>query len=155
MIKLVGIELLELQSSLKLGHDHRGVTAIFDPLRKSYVPATPEETVRQLWIIYFLDVLLVRKKLMAVERSFQHHGQTRRFDLVVFGRTSTPLLLCEFKGPGIRITQSTFDQIARYNMELQVPFSLVSNGSSHYCFQIDDENKRFVWLDGLPFQSSG
>ena len=155
MIPLSGIDLLSLQSNLKIGHDKKGAVNIFDPLRKGYFPVTPEEIVRQLWIIYFLDILLVSKKLMAVERAFQHGGFTRRFDLVIFGKTSSPTLLCEFKAPSVRITQSTFDQIARYNMELQVPFSLISNGSVHYCFQIDDENKRFVWQDTLPVNPPG
>ena len=150
MVPLSGIDLLSLQSNLKTGHDNKGNVNVFDPLRKGFVPVTPEEMVRQLWIIYFLDVLLFSKKLMAVERTFQHSGFTRRFDLVIFDRTAQPLLLCEFKAPSVRITQSTFDQIARYNMQLQVPYSLISNGAAHYCFQIDDENKRFVWMDGLP-----
>jgi hypothetical protein len=152
MIALNGIDLLSLQSGLKIGHDNKGNANVFDPLRKGYFPITPEEMVRQLWILYFLDVMLISKKLMAVERAFQHSGFTRRFDLVIFGRTTTPALLCEFKAPSVRITQSTFDQIARYNMQLHVPFSLISNGTSHYCFQIDDENRRFVWMDHIPLR---
>ena len=151
MILLQDIDLLSLQSSLKLRSDQKGVSLVFDPLRKNYFPTTPEEIVRQLWIIYFLDVMVLSRKHIAVERAFQHHGMTRRFDLVIFDKSTLPILLAEFKGPGIKITQSTFDQIARYNMELQIPFSLISNGSQHYCFQIDDENRRFIWKDRLPF----
>ena len=151
MIQLQEIDILSLQPALKLGKDRHGSTVIFDPLRKSYVPSTPEEVVRQLWIIYFMDVAHVSKKLISVERSFQHNTMTRRFDLVIFDRLTQPLLLAEFKGPEIKIGQSTFDQIARYNMELKVPYSLISNGLDHYCFQIDDENKRFVWQEMLPF----
>lgn len=151
MIQLQGIDILSLHPALKLGKDRIGTTVIFDPLRKSYVPSTPEEVVRQLWIIYFLDVAVVSKKLMSVERAFQHNTMTRRFDLVIFDRTAKPLLLAEFKGPEIKIGQSTFDQIARYNMELNVPFSLISNGRDHYCFQIDNEKRRFVWQEKLPF----
>ena len=153
MIQLQGIDILSLQPALKLGKDRHGSTVIFDPLRMSYVPSTPEEVVRQLWIIYFLDIAAVSKKLMSVERAFQHNTMTRRFDLVIFDRTAQPLLLAEFKGPEIKISQSTFDQIARYNMELNVPFSLISNGREHYCFQIDDEKRRFVWQEKLPFSN--
>ena len=150
MIPLQGIDLLSYKDNLKLNTDHKGATQVFDPLRRNFFPATPEEMVRQLWIIYFLDVALISKKLMAVERAFQSYGTSRRFDLVIFDKTTLPLLLAEFKGPGIKIKQSTFDQIARYNMELQIPYSLISNGIAHYCFQIDDELKRFVWQDKLP-----
>ena len=77
-------------------------------------------------------------------------GMLRRFDLVIFDKTTHPLLLAEFKGPGIKVHQSAFDQIARYNMQLHVPYSLISNGTQHYCFQIDDEVKGFVWQKELP-----
>lgn len=150
MIPLSGIDILSLQAALKLSSDKRGLPLVFDPLRKKYILTTPEEIVRQLWIIYFLDVALISKKLMAVERKFQINSMTRRFDLVIFDKTTHPVLLAEFKGPGIRINQSTFDQIGRYNMQLRVPYSLISNGSHHYCFQIDDEKKIFVWQDSLP-----
>ena len=153
MLPLSGIDILTLQSSLKLSSDKRGLPLVFDPLRKKYILTTPEEIVRQLWIIYFLDILLVSKKLMAVEKKFNVNGMARRFDLVIFDRSTHPVLLAEFKGPGIKINQSTFDQIARYNMQLQVPYSLISNGSQHYCFQIDDEKKVFIWQDTIPVKS--
>lgn len=150
MIPLQGIDLLSYKDNLKINTDHKGSIQVLDPLRRNFFPATPEEMVRQLWIIYFLDVLLISKKLMAVERAFQSYGSSRRFDLVIFDKTTLPVLLAEFKGPAVKIKQSTFDQIARYNMELQIPYSLVSNGIVHYCFRIDDELKRFVWQDRLP-----
>ena len=151
MILLQDIDLLSLQSSLKLRSDQKGVSLVFDPLRKNYFPTTPEEIVRQLWILYFLDVLKLNARLIAVERAFQTNGFSRRFDLVIFDKSTHPVLLTEFKGPGVKISQSTFDQIARYNMKLQVPYSLISNGSNHYCFRIDNEKKGFEWQQKLPF----
>ena len=114
------------------------------------IRVTPEEMVRQLWIHFFLTTSHWNPKLMAVERAFDFHGMTRRFDLVLFDNSTHPFLLAEFKGPGIPITQSSFDQIARYNMKLNVPYSLVSNGYQHYCFQIDDIKREFTWLAKLP-----
>jgi len=112
--------------------------------------ATPEEIVRQLWIAYFTEYLKVNPKLIAIERAFSIHGLDKRFDLVIFSNTTMPVLLAEFKAPGVKITQSTFDQIAQYNMALHVPFSLVSNGMQHFCFQVDDDKKGFVWQNQLP-----
>lgn len=150
MISLAVIDLFSLQSSLKYSRDHKGQLQVFDPVRKKFIFTNPEEIVRQLWIVYFLDVLKVNSKLIAVERSFEINGMPRRFDLVIFGKTTQPILLAEFKGPGIKIAQSVFDQIGHYNMALKVPYALVSNGSEHYCFQIDDEAKGFVWQTKLP-----
>jgi hypothetical protein len=155
LIKLTHIDLLSLQSSLKTGKDKDGVSVVYDPVRRIYVRSTTEEIVRQLWIRYLLDVRIVNSKLLAVERAFSIQGMKRRFDLVLFDRTTMPVLLAEFKAPGVSVNQVTFDQIAVYNMQLQIPYALVSNGMEHYCFQIDDEKKGFVFLNDLPGLSSG
>ena len=151
MIPLNNIDLLPLQSLLKFSRDKKGQLSVLDPVRKKFVRATPEEVVRQLWLVHFLENHKVNIKLISVERMFNIDGMLRRFDLVIFDKTTHPLLLAEFKGPGIKVHQSAFDQIARYNMQLHVPYSLISNGSMHYCFQIDDEKKGFIWQKELPY----
>lgn len=150
MLSLPGIDLLSLQASLKYQRDTPSITRIFDPIRRKYFIATPEEVVRQLWIIYLTEIRQINPKLIAVERAFNINGLDKRFDLVVFTKSTHPSLLAEFKSPGSTISQMTFDQIAQYNMKLQVPYALVSNGRQHYCFRIDDEEKKFVWLHEIP-----
>jgi hypothetical protein len=149
-VQPLAIDLLPFQSALRYQKDMNGLTKIFDPLRKRYFIATPEEVVRQLWIIYLVEYLKLNPKLIAIERAFTINLLNKRFDLVIFSNTTHPILLAEFKAPGIKITQSAFDQIAQYNMALQVPYSLVSNGMQHFCFQVDDEKKGFVWQKELP-----
>ena len=124
---------------------------LFDPVRRRNVSVNPEEVVRQLWILYLLDVLHINPKLIAVERPVKINGTKRRFDLMIFDKSTDPILLAEFKAPGVMINQGVFDQIGHYNMALNVPYSLVSNGSQHYCFIVDDEEKGFVFLKELPF----
>jgi hypothetical protein len=149
--QLTHIDLLDLQPRLKHKKDAQGVAWVFDPVRRKYIRTNPEEIVRQLWILYFIETLSLNPKLIAVERAFTFNGMKRRFDLVIFTASTTPYLLAEFKSPGIRLHQDVFDQIAQYNMQLHVPFALVSNGGQHYCFQIDDEKKGFVFQQELPF----
>ena len=127
------------------------MTMLFDPIRRKNIIVNPEEVVRQLWILYLLDVLHINSKLIAVERSVKINGTKRRFDLMIFDKSTDPILLAEFKSPGTVITQAVFDQIGHYNMQLHVPYSLVSNGSQHYCFTVDEEEKGFVFLSELPF----
>ncbi len=124
---------------------------LFDPVRRRNVRVNPEEVVRQLWILYMLDVLHINSKLIAVERSVKINGTKRRFDLMIFNKSTDPILLAEFKAPGVIINQAVFDQIGHYNMQLNVPYSLVSNGSQHYCFTVDEEEKGFVFLTELAF----
>jgi len=150
MISLQQIDLLTLQSGIRISKDDKGVAMVFDPVRRKNVRATPEEIVRQLWIIYFLENLKLNPKLIAVERSFNILGKQRRFDLVIFDKAAKPVLLAEFKAPEVQVTQLTFDQIGHYNMELRVPYALVSNGSQHYCFIIDDDRRGFEFLEDIP-----
>ncbi|HJW30768.1 MAG TPA: type I restriction enzyme HsdR N-terminal domain-containing protein [Saprospiraceae bacterium] len=151
MKHIQGIDLLPLNSSLRYKKNKTGVTTIFDPLRKKYLVATPEEIVRQLWIIYLTEKRKINPKLVAIERGFKINGLDKRFDLVVFHKDTTPMMLAEFKGPEIPITQSVFDQIASYNAALQVPYALVSNGINHYCFRMDESTRKFIWQENLPF----
>jgi len=153
-VQPLAIDLLPFQSGLRYQKDKNGLTKVFDPLRKRYFIATPEEIVRQLWIIYLVEYLKINPKLIAIERAFSINQLNKRFDLVIFSNTTKPVLLAEFKAPGVKITQSSFDQIAQYNMALQVPYSLVSNGMQHFCFQIDDDRKGFVWQKDLPLFKS-
>ena len=88
MISLQHIDLLSWQSGLKYGKDENGIAVVFDRVRRKNVRATPEEIVRQLWIIYFLENLKLNPKLIAVERSFMIQGRQRRFDLVIFDKTA-------------------------------------------------------------------
>ena len=94
---------------------------LFDPVRRRNVSVNPEEVVRQLWILYLLDVLHINPKLIAVERSVKINGTKRRFDLMIFDKSTDPILLAEFKAPGVIINQGVFDQIGHYNMALNVP----------------------------------
>ncbi len=154
MTPLAHIDLLARQESLRLGQDDQGLTTVFDPVRRKFVRATPEEIVRQLWLLYFLEEKHFNPKLIAVERSIKVHDRQRRFDIVIFDRSTQPVLLVELKSPNIAIHQNAFDQIAQYNMALQVPFALVSNGEHHYCFQINDEERKFTFLADLPFEGN-
>jgi hypothetical protein len=147
---LSGIDLLNFQSSLRFQADTHSLTRVFDPIRKKSFIATPEEIVRQLWICFFTERLKINPKLIAIERGFTVNNLIKRFDLVIFSASTSPALLAEFKAPGVKINQAVFDQIAQYNMALQVPFALVSNGIQHYFFQIDDQQKKLVWLKQIP-----
>ena len=50
----------------------------------------------------------------------------------------------------IVISQSTFDQIVRYNMVLHARYLIVSNGMNHYCCRIDYDNMSYDFLKEVP-----
>ncbi len=151
MIPLTDIDLLGLQSRLIYGRDPVGRSTLFDPIRRKHIRTSPEEMVRQLWLLYLLEIKQLPPKWIAVERGFTLNTLSKRFDLVLYNKEAQPILLAEFKAPGQMLSQVVFDQIAQYNLALQIPFSLVSNGLNHFCFSTDPERRQFEFLTTLPF----
>ncbi|MCV6631563.1 MAG: type I restriction enzyme HsdR N-terminal domain-containing protein [Flavobacteriaceae bacterium] len=125
-------------------------TYIFDPLRKKFVVLQPEEWVRQHVIQFLIQDKGFPKSLIQVEKQIQLHQTTKRYDLVVFYPDGRIRLLVECKAPQIVITQKTFDQIARYNMELDADWLMVTNGLRHYYCKMNKEKKNYSFLRDIP-----
>ena len=123
---------------------------IFDEIRKKFFLMTPEEEVRQHFIQFLINEKSFPASLMIVERGLTINGNRFRTDLVVYNKQGAPLLVAEFKAPTVKISQEAFDQIARYNMQLRVPYLIVSNGLEHYCCQIDFSSETYSFLKEIP-----
>jgi len=119
---------------------------IFDFIRKKFVILTPEEWVRQNFLRYLVEEKKYPASLIAVEKEFKLNNLSKRSDAVVYNKTGNPFLILEFKAPEVKIDQKVFDQIARYNMKLNVKYLIVSNGMQHYICQIDYENSNYQFL---------
>lgn len=124
--------------------------AIFDEIRKKFIILTPEEWVRQHVVKYILEQKMYPKSHVNVEKIVKVNGLTKRYDIVVFQPDGSIFLLVECKAPGITISQSTFDQIARYNMSLNAVNMMVTNGLNHYFCQMDYEQEKYFFLQDLP-----
>jgi len=123
---------------------------ILDPVRHKFVTLTPEEWVRQHLISYLTHVKGYPVSIIGVEKQLILNKLPKRFDLVIFKRNGTPLLLAECKAPGVEITEKAFDQAARYNMLLQADYFLITNGLEHYPCRIDYENKQYIFIEDVP-----
>ena len=123
---------------------------IFDVIRKKYVVLTPEEWVRQ----HVLHFLIYDKKypvsLTTVEKQLLVNNLKKRTDVLIYNVKGTPELVVECKAPKVKITQDTFDQIARYNLQLRANYLMVSNGLQHYFCKLDYENECYVFLENIP-----
>lgn len=127
-----------------------GKRTIFDPVRQKYVAFTPEEWVRQHFVNYLITRKSYPKELLANEVLVKLNGTSKRCDTVAYNRFLEPLVIVEYKAPHINITNTVFDQIARYNMVLHVEYLIVSNGLNHYCCKIDYNNRTYTFLEEIP-----
>lgn len=123
---------------------------IFDIVRKKFVVLTPEEWVRQ----HALMFLSIEKKYplsyINVEKQILYNGLRKRYDIVVFNPNGSIHLLVECKAPHINISQSTFDQIARYNFKLNASYLMVTNGLDHYMCQMNFQEEKYLFLKEIP-----
>jgi len=123
---------------------------IFDPVRRKFVTLTPEEWVRQHLILYITLVKGFPLSMIGVEKQLMLNKMPKRFDLVIFRRNGSPLLLAECKAPGVDITEKTFDQAARYNMLLKAGYFMITNGLEHYPCKLDYEHKQYIFIEDIP-----
>lgn len=123
---------------------------VFDPLRRRWVALTPEEWVRQHFINWLTSGLGYPAQLMANEVKLRIGQKLLRADSVLYDRRLCPQMVIEYKAPHVGITQSVFNQIAAYNMQLHARYLAVSNGLTHYCCRLSDDGKKYLFLDHMP-----
>ncbi|NLO69379.1 MAG: type I restriction enzyme HsdR N-terminal domain-containing protein [Porphyromonadaceae bacterium] len=123
---------------------------IFDRFRKRWVKLTPEEWVRQHFLVYLVENKGYPEALMAVEQQLNLHGMNKRCDAVLYDIQAKPLLIIELKAPNISINQAVFDQVAVYNAKLKVDYFMISNGLDHYCCRVNTETASYEFFEEIP-----
>ena len=146
---LLQLDFLQLQPQLRLSRSG-DKTFIFDPIRRKDVVLIPEELLRQLVLLYLLEVKKYPSNRIRVEAGFTLNGLQKRSDIIVFDAAIKPWLLVECKSPKVPLTQAAFEQAARYNMQWQAPFLAVTNGLSTFCCALDFETQGVEYLKDLP-----
>lgn len=123
---------------------------VFDVFRKKWVSLSPEEWVRQHLLHYLTQFLGYPGGRIGVEKAVPGSGPEYRSDIVVYDTRGKAALLIEVKAASVKLDTSVFDQAARYNIRLGVPYLIVSNGLTHYCARILHQEKRYEWMDRFP-----
>lgn len=124
--------------------------SIFDVIRKKFVVLQPEEWVRQHCVLHLLLEKQYPKSLINVEKELVINNLKKRYDIVVFNPDGSRHIMVECKAPHVKIDQSTFDQIARYNLTLEATYLMLTNGINHYYCEMDFKNQRYNFLKELP-----
>lgn len=136
-------------SQFKLKQTEKGYF-IFDKFRKKYVKLTPEEWVRQHFLVYLIENKEYPEALLAVEQQLNLNGMNKRCDAVWYDAQANPQIIIELKAPKIPLNQAVFDQVAVYNTKLKVQFFMVSNGLEHYCCRVNTETASYEFFEEIP-----
>ena len=128
----------------------RSPDEIFDPLRKKFVPRTPEEEVRQAVIAWLRDSRGVPEVRMESEYGFTYNRRRYRADVLVFDRQLRPQLLVECKAPGVKLDAAVVDQVVRYTRVLPVRYILVTNGTLTHLLARRSDGSGYDALEEIP-----
>lgn len=123
-------------------------TQVFDEVRKAYFILTPEEWVRQHAIHFVLNEKKYPAGLIEVEKQIILFNTTKRVDILIRDKNLKPLLLIECKAAEISLTQNEINQLARYQITLQAPYCMLTNGLNHVVMKL--ENDKIIFLSELP-----
>lgn len=124
--------------------EKEGRRELFDPVRKRFVPLTPEEAVRQSYLRYLVEELGFPLIALTVEKKVVYNGLTRRYDIVASRPDGGILLLVECKAETVPLSGDTLYQAAMYNHVLQADFVVLFNGKEQFVCHRTPEGYRQV-----------
>lgn len=105
-----------------------GKQEIWDRVRRKYIALTPEEWVRQNFLCYLISAMAYPAPLIAVEKEIRLGSLRKRCDIVVY-HDSAPWLVVECKEPNVAVSESVLRQALAYNLSLDVPYLVLTNGA--------------------------
>ena len=144
-MQIIKIEYPPYQPKIK---EENGRELIFDEFRKRWIVLTPEEWVRQNFLQYLTQTKKYPASLIAVEKEIKLGELKKRFDIVVYDKNSKPWMIVECKEMNVSLDKSVLDQILRYNISLDVPYLVITNGS--YCMALQLNENLMQAIGVLP-----
>ncbi|RTQ45310.1 type I restriction enzyme HsdR N-terminal domain-containing protein [Hymenobacter gummosus] len=125
--------------------------------RRKLIIVTPEEKVRQQFVLDLVEKFRVPLDMIEVEVPLSHYekGLKGRVDIVVSVENRSdnmfhPLLIVECKESNVALTDIVFEQARRYDMALEPKVTVVTNGIETVAFQWDDKLEDYVEIEYVP-----
>lgn len=115
---------------------------IFDEIRYKYLIFKYEEYVRQSIILYFIMYKNYQRSSFIIEKAIKINQNIKRVDIILINTNQKILIEC--KAPNVTINQKIFEQVARYNLEIQAKKILITNGLHHFDIIFDFNIKLYT-----------
>ena len=142
---MIKIEYPPYQPKIK---EEKGKEFIFDEFRKRWVLLTPEEWVRQNFLQYLTQTKKYPASLIAIEKEIKLGELKKRFDILVYDAETKPWMIVECKEMNVALDKAVLDQVLRYNIALNVPYLVITNGV--YCMAFNLKENKVLEIDSLP-----
>src|SRR5690606_20105037 len=114
-------------------------------VRNKEIKLTPEEAVRQLYLMVLIDDLGYSKDRMEIEYAVSFGREKKRADIVIFDKdkTTSPYIMVELKKPKLKDGK---EQLKSYCNATGAPIGVWSNGESISYYHRKDPN----YFEDLP-----
>jgi len=119
-------------------------------IRNKFVRLTPEEWIRQNFLMYLIKEYNYFKGLISLEEKIKIGNVEKRSDAIVYNKDLTPFMLIEFKNEKIKLTNDVITQIGVYNLNVKAPYIVITNGVNHIIFKINFDTKEIKLLNEIP-----
>ncbi len=141
--------LLEIKSETIDGSER-----CFCLVRKSYVPATPEEKVRQNFLKYLIETMKFPIDRIKVEESLAHYGKgNRRIDILVLDSNNIPFFIYECKREFEPMTDEVITQALDYFEKLtNVEYLGIVIGNRLELIKYQNNSEDFLKVEQPSFQ---
>lgn len=116
---------------------------IFDEVRKKWLILTPEEWVRQHIVRFIKSEKNTPDSAFVIEKKIELNRQIKRLDILLY-KKSDPWVLVECKAPEVQISRKTFEQAARYNINVKATYILLTNGLQHIYFHYNSSKNEYM-----------
>lgn len=132
------VQIQALEQTLLKREDKTGYYAVC-LVRKKEIKLTPEEAVRQLYILVLRDTFGYPTERMELEYSVSFGREKKRADIVIFDKnqTTTPFIMVELKKPKLKDGK---EQLKSYCNATGAPIGIWSNGDSISYYHRKDPN---------------
>lgn len=134
-----------------------GKESILCHIRKKLIQITPEEIVRQNFILELINKYKVPKEFIEVEVPLSHYvkGKKGRVDILVTAKSKTegqiyPVMLIECKSPNIAITDKVIEQAIKYDEVLSTKLMVITNGIESVYVGYNYEKNDYQIVDEIP-----
>lgn len=138
----------------KLKTDESG--KLYDPIRQIFVPATPEEYVRQRMIKYLIGRMKIPAGKIVVEQGLVKFGvndeadKKKRIDIGFYGDYNDLAAIIECKAYSIKDKEAPYIQAKSYVRSLKIPAYFVTDGVLLEGYNYYYETDQFVKMDRIP-----
>lgn len=123
------------------------IDEVFCVVRRGWYLLTPEEWVRQNFLLYLIHTLKYPASLIAVEKQLYLGELKKRFDILIY-KNSLPFMVVECKEMNVELKEDVLLQALRYNTKINANFIVITNGI--YCAAFEKNGSELISIDKLP-----